>query len=368
MIEFLDLKLINKQYANELKIASDRVIDSGWYILGNEVKCFEEKFAAYCSTNYAIGVASGLDALTLIFRAYIEMEIMKPGDEVIVPANTYIASILAITEVGLVPVLVEPSERTFNLDPLLIEKNITKKTKAILTVHLYGQVTGISELKKIANTYNLKLVEDCAQAHGALFDAEKVGSLGDAAAFSFYPGKNLGALGDGGAITTSDNNLANILRTLRNYGSSQKYINDYKGVNSRLDELQAAILSVKLKYLDQENNRRKQIAHRYLTEIKNSNIELPYLEKNEQHVWHLFVIRCIFRNEFVKYMQDSGVNVLIHYPIPPHKQKAYSEWAGLQFTITEAIHETVVSLPISPVMSDDQIDQIISVINNYRLS
>jgi len=368
VIEFLDLKLINKQYANELKIASDRVIDSGWYILGNEVKCFEEKFAAYCSTNYAIGVASGLDALTLIFRAYIEMEIMKPGDEVIVPANTYIASILAITEVGLVPVLVEPSERTFNLDPLLIEKNITKKTKAILTVHLYGQVTGISELKKIANTYNLKLVEDCAQAHGALFDAEKVGSLGDAAAFSFYPGKNLGALGDGGAITTSDNNLANILRTLRNYGSSQKYINDYKGVNSRLDELQAAILSVKLKYLDQENNRRKQIAHRYLTEIKNSNIELPYLEKNEQHVWHLFVIRCIFRNEFVKYMQDSGVNVLIHYPIPPHKQKAYSEWAGLQFTITEAIHETVVSLPISPVMSDDQIDQIISVINNYRLS
>lgn len=367
MINFLDLKLMNKQYATELKLACERVIDSGWYVLGNEVTNFETEFADYCSTKFAVGVANGLDALVIIFRAYIEIGVMKPGDEVIVPANTYIASVLAISEVGLIPVLVEPCEKTFNLNPSLVEKHLSERTKAILTVHLYGQVTGISELRALAVTHNLKLVEDCAQAHGALYHGERVGSLGDAAGFSFYPGKNLGALGDGGAVTTSDPLLADTIKILRNYGSSKKYINDFKGVNSRLDEIQAAMLSVKIKHLDVDNGKRKEIANRYLSEIDNPSIKLPYLEKEEQHVWHLFVIQSEDREQFIKHLNNSGVQGLIHYPIPPHKQQAYSELSSLQLPITEYMHDTVISIPISPVMSEYQVTEVINILNNFQL-
>nr|WP_321459162.1 DegT/DnrJ/EryC1/StrS family aminotransferase [uncultured Vibrio sp.] len=371
MIPFLDLKKINQQYEAELKQACARVIDSGWYVLGKEVEEFEKEFAAYCETEHCLGVANGLDALVLILRAYIELGIMQEGDEVIVPSNTYIASILAISENGLTPVLVEPDLNTYNLDPTLIEQAITEKTKAILTVHLYGQVTGMDEINQIAQKHNLKVIEDCAQAHGAIYQgkdskAKKVGSLGDAAGFSFYPGKNLGALGDGGAVTTNDSELAKTISALRNYGSHQKYKNLYKGVNSRLDEIQAAMLRVKLRYLDKEIAVRRAVADGYLKGINNPLIELPVVEDANSHVWHLFVIKTAQREQLAKYLTDNGVQSLIHYPIPPHKQDAYQEWNNKNFPISEQIHEQVLSIPISPVISEAEVESIINIINVFE--
>lgn len=366
MIPFLDLKKINAQYQEELKDACSRVIDSGWYILGKEVNEFEKEFSAYCETEYCLGVANGLDALILILRAYIELGVMQKGDEVIVPSNTYIASILAISENGLVPVLVEPDVNTFNLDPKLVEQSISSKTKAILTVHLYGQVTGMAEINLIAKNYDLKVIEDCAQAHGALYHGKKVGSLGDAAGFSFYPGKNLGALGDGGAVTTNDKALASTISALRNYGSHEKYKNEYKGINSRLDEIQAAMLRVKLGHLDREIKARQAIAKAYLQGISNHLIELPVVEDENAHVWHLFVITTTQREKLVKYLSDNGVQTLIHYPIPPHKQNAYLELSEEKFEISEKLHSEVVSLPISPVMSKSDVQKVISAINEFQ--
>jgi dTDP-4-amino-4,6-dideoxygalactose transaminase len=365
MIPFLDLKKINAQYQNELKEACARVIDSGWYVLGKEVKEFEKEFATYCETEHCLGVANGLDALILILRAYIELGVMKIGDEVIVPSNTYIASILAISENGLIPVLVEPNMDTFNLDPKLIELAITGKTKAILTVHLYGQVTGIDEINAIAKTHCLKVIEDCAQAHGALYKGKKVGSLGDAAGFSFYPGKNLGALGDAGAVTTNDSILANTIDAIRNYGSHEKYKNQYKGVNSRLDEIQAAMLRIKLRHLDSEIKVRQTVAQTYLKGIDNPLIDLPIFEDVNTHVWHLFVIKTAKREHLANYLTDNGVETLIHYPTPPHLQTAYKEWESESFPISEEIHEQVLSLPISPVLSSDEVDSIVRLVNCF---
>jgi dTDP-4-amino-4,6-dideoxygalactose transaminase len=371
MIPFLDLKKINAQYQNELKEACARVIDSGWYILGNEVTEFEKEFAAFCETEHCLGVANGLDALILILRAYIELGVMQRGDEVIVPSNTYIASILAISENGLTPVLVEPDINTYNLDPKLIEQAITPKTKAILTVHLYGQVTGMDEINAIAKTHHLKVIEDCAQAHGALYNGKehkgkKVGSLGDAAGFSFYPGKNLGALGDGGAVTTNDQELANTISALRNYGSHEKYKNQYKGMNSRLDEIQAAMLRVKLVYLDKEIQARQAVAKAYLKGIKNPFIELPVVEDVNAHVWHLFVIKTPLREQLANYLSKNGVQSLIHYPLPPHWQGAYKEWEDDSFPISEKIHKQVLSIPISPVLISEEIELLIKLINKFN--
>lgn len=381
MIKFLDLKRINSRYQNELKEACGRVIDSGWYVLGNEVAEFEREFASYCDAKYCLGVANGLDALILIFRAYIELGLIRVGDEVIVPANTYIASILAISENGLIPVLVEPDVNTFNLDPKLIEQAITEKTKAILTVHLYGQVTAVGEIITIAKRHDLKVIEDCAQAHGARYNLQdpreeiidsrrigkKVGSLGDAAGFSFYPGKNLGALGDAGAVTTSDGDLARTITALRNYGSTEKYKNKYKGINSRLDEIQAAMLRVKLRFLDEDIKLRQSVAKIYLEQINNELIELPALEDINSHVWHLFVIKTSYRDHLAQYLADSGIEVLVHYPTPPHKQKAYSLWQNNTYPVTELIHKKVLSLPISPVMTASEVQVIVDACNNYRL-
>ncbi|GLS89614.1 aminotransferase [Psychromonas marina] len=372
MIPFLDLKKINAQYQAELKEACARVIDSGWYVLGNEVAEFEKEFATYCETEHCLGVANGLDALILILRAYIELGVMQKGDEVIVPSNTYIASILAISENGLVPVLVEPDVNTFNLDPKLIEKAVNEKTKAILTVHLYGQVTAMDEINFVANKYNLKVIEDCAQAHGAIYrdkenKCKKVGSLGDAAGFSFYPGKNLGALGDAGAVTTNDQELAKTIRALSNYGSHKRYENIYQGINSRLDEIQAAMLSVKLKYLNEEITHRRRITNRYLSEINNSDIILPTIQSQESHVWHLFVIQSGNREKLQEYLTKAGIQSLIHYPIPPHQQLAYSEMSNLNLPITEKMHSQVLSLPVDPTLSDNDVSNIIKVINKFSI-
>ena len=370
MIPFLDLKKINEQYQVELKDACSRVIDSGWYILGNELAEFEKEFARYCETEHCLGVANGLDALILILRAYMELEVIGEGDEVIVPSNTYIASILAISENGLIPVLVEPDIKTFNLDPTLIEAAITERTKAILTVHLYGQVTAMDEINSIAKKYNLKVIEDCAQAHGAIYtnkqgESKKVGSLSDAAGFSFYPGKNLGALGDAGAITTNDSELANTITALRNYGSHEKYKNLYKGINSRLDEIQAAMLRVKLRYLDNEIVARQRVAQAYLRGINNPLIELPIVEDVKAHVWHLFVIKCAQREKLATYLNTNGVQSLIHYPTPPHQQGAYKELQSESLPISETIHDQVLSIPISSVISEDDVETIINLINKF---
>ncbi|WP_281228041.1 DegT/DnrJ/EryC1/StrS family aminotransferase [Flavobacterium aquiphilum] len=365
MIKFLDLQKINAQYKTELTQAFNRVLDSGWYIMGAELKLFETDFANYCGTKHAIGVANGLDALILIIRAYKEMGIFQDGDEILVPSNTYIASILAISANNLVPVLVEPKLEAFNIDVLLIESKITSKTKAILPVHLYGQLCDMPVIITIAKKYNLKVIEDCAQAHGAILENKKAGNWGDAAGFSFYPGKNLGALGDAGAITTNDDNLASCLRALLNYGSQVKYKNLYKGVNSRLDELQAALLSVKLKNLDVETAVKRKIAERYLTEIKNPKITLPEVTIDSAHVWHLFVIMTDKRDELQEYLNDNGIQTVIHYPIPPHKQEAYKEWNDMSFPISELIHQTVISLPLSAVMTSEEVDGVINVLNAY---
>lgn len=369
MIKFLNIQKINLLHKQEIEERLLSVFRSGWYILGNEVKIFEEELAAYIGTKNAIGVANGLDALRLILKAYMELDVMQEGDEVIVPANTYIASVLAVTDNKLTPVFVEPDIHTYNIDISKIEEKITAKTKAILIVHLYGQTVFSDKLKNIAKKHSLKIVEDNAQAIGAEWNLQKTGNLGDAAGFSFYPGKNLGALGDAGAITTNDDELARTIRALANYGSQEKYVNKYQGLNSRLDEMQAGVLSVKLKYLDNENRRRREIAQYYLDSINNPEIILPVIEnakENLSHVWHLFVIRTKQRSKLQQYLTDNGIQTLIHYPIPPHKQEAYKEYNQLSFPITEAIHEEVLSLPISHVMTDDEIKTITDALNNYR--
>ncbi len=365
MIKFLDLKKINQRYEAEFQDKLKSVLEGGWYILGNEVAAFESNFANYCGTKHCIGVGNGFDALVLIFKGYIQLGKLQKGDEVIVPANTYIASILAIMQADLVPVLVEPKLETYNLDLDLIQEKITSKTKAILLVHLYGQLAEMDAINEIAAENNLLVVEDAAQAHGAVSDFGKAGNLSNAAAFSFYPGKNLGALGDGGAVTTNDSELAKVIQSLRNYGSEAKYQNEFIGVNSRLDELQAGFLNVKLPNLDAENTIRRTIAKRYLSEINNSKITLPYWDLSENHVFHLFVIRTEKREELQQYLLENGIQTMIHYPIPPHKQKAFSNWSHWSFPITEKIHEEVLSLPISPVMTVDEVGFIVSILNQY---
>lgn len=366
MIAFLDLKKINAPYEIAFQEKMKSVLENGWYILGNEVTTFENSFANYCGTKHSIGVGNGFDALVLIFKGFIQLGKLQKGDEVIVPANTYIASILAILEADLVPVLVEPKLETYNLNPDLILEKITSKTKAILAVHLYGQLAEMDAINEIARENDLLVIEDAAQAHGAVSDFGKSGNLSNAAAFSFYPGKNLGALGDGGAVTTNDDDLAKVIQSLRNYGSEEKYKNEYVGVNSRLDELQAAFLNVKLPNLDAENNIRKTIAKRYLNEIKNDKIILPTLSlrgTKQSHVFHLFVIRTENRDEFQQYLLENGIQTMIHYPVPPHQQKAFSNWNHLSYPITEKIHNEVLSLPISPVMTKVEVDFVIKKIN-----
>lgn len=421
MISFLDLKKVNESYEPQLSDSIKRVLDSGWYLLGNEVKNFELEYSNFIGVKHCIGVANGLDALRIILRAYIETGFMKEGDEIIVPANTFIASVLAITENRLTPVLVEPDINTYNIDISLIEKHITDKTRAIMVVHLYGQACWTQELEKIAGKYNLKIIEDNAQAAGAIIQDSKfkiqdsgmdieseslnleldeqsetiprsatgiykrTGSLGNAAGHSFYPGKNLAALGDGGAVTTDDDVLADIVRTIANYGSRLKYQNIYKGLNSRLDEIQAAILRVKLPRLDADNHRRREIAQYYINNIKNQDVILPLTNKAEtglqkpepgqlnanhsfftaSHVWHLFVIRASNRDKLQQYLSKMGIQTIIHYPVPPHKQLAYKEWNNLILPVTEKIHNEVISLPISQVMTDEEVERVVKTINNY---
>lgn len=374
MIKFLDLKKINDSYEPELSSAIKRVLDSGWYLLGNEVNSFEEEYANFIGTKHCIGVANGLDALRIILRAYVELGIMHEGDEIIVPANTYIATILAITENRLIPVLTEPNIDTYNIDPDLIEGKITLKTKAIMLVHLYGRNAMHPKIQHLVGNYNLKLIEDNAQAQGCVYGNKRTGSIGDAAGHSFYPGKNFGALGDGGAITTNDENLADVVRTIANYGSKVKYNNIYKGLNSRLDEIQAAILRIKLPRLDTDNKRRDEIAKYYLENIVNQDVTLPFTGNLEPqilntgliNVWHVFAIRHNQRNNLQTYLHENEIQTLIHYPIPPHKQIAFRNWNNLSFPVTEQIHKEILSLPISPVMTNDEIETIINLINNYR--
>ena len=372
MIKFLDLKQINAQYDDELKQVAAEVIDSGWYLLGEKLKCFENRMAEFCEVKHAIGVANGLDALRLILKAYIKLGIMQEGDEIIVPANTYIATILAITDNRLKPILVEPDICTYNLDISLIEKNITERTRAIMIVHLYGQVCWSDQMEEIAKKYKLKIIEDNAQSIGAIWNGKRTGSLGDAAGFSFYPGKNLGALGDSGAVTCNNDELAETVRCIANYGSKIKYQNQYQGLNSRLDEIQAAFLTVKLKYIDAENQRRREVAQYYCENIKHSGIILPItnhqslITKNFSHVWHLFVIRTKMRDKLQSYLSVNGIQTLIHYPIPPHKQSAYKDWNNLSLPITEKIHQEVLSLPMGPLLSKSDTERIHEVINKFE--
>ena len=371
MIKFLDLQKINSLYEQELKEACARVIDSGWYIRGTECEAFEKEFAEYCGTEYAISVANGLDALILIIRAYKELGLFKPGDEIIVPANTYIASILAISANDLVPILVEPNIDDYLLDADKIEQAITDKTVAIMPVHLYGQICQMDKINSIAKKYNLKVIEDSAQSHGAYFVDKRSGNLGDASGFSFYPGKNLGALGDAGAITTNDKVLADTIKALANYGSHEKYKNLYKGINSRLDEIQTAMLRVKLKYLEKDIECRREIADYYIKNINNPKIILPIkdsqldIQNYTNHVWHVFVIRTESRDELQKYLLDNGVQTVIHYPIASHHQDAYSEWSNDSYPISEQIHEQVLSLPIGQHLSMANIKEVVRVVNEF---
>ncbi len=358
MIKFLDLKAVNEQYRPEIDAAIKRVLDSGWYLLGDEGAAFEREFAEYCEVDHCLGVANGLDALILIIMGYRELGLMTEGDEVIVPANTYIASILAISRAGLKPVLVEPDERTYNLDPSLIEAAITEKTKAIMAVHLYGQCADIDPICKIAKKHGLKVIEDAAQAHGATYRGSKAGSLGDAAGFSFYPGKNLGALGDGGAVTTCDSQLYDAISALRNYGSHEKYHNKYQGMNSRLDEVQAAVLRVKLAYLDADTEKRRKVANAYLSALSSqpSDLTVPYVADYGVPAWHLFVVRTARRDELVKHLMKYGIETMIHYPVPPHRQAAYPELGGQFLPLTEAIHHEVLSLPLSSCLAESSVE------------
>ena len=366
MVEFLNLHKITQMHAREIYDAVSTVIDSGWYLQGVENKKFEEDYSKYIGTSHCIGVANGIDALRLILKGYMELGLISEGDEVIVPSNTFIASILAITDNRLTPVLVEPDINTYQIDENKIEEVITDKTKAIMIVHLYGQCAYSDKIGEICNKYNLKLIEDNAQAVGCKYKNKKTGSLGDAAGHSFYPGKNLGALGDAGAITTDDDELANMVRILGNYGSSRKYQFDFKGLNSRLDEIQAAILGVKLKYIDQDNNRRKEVANYYLDNIFNDKVTLPVVENWDAHVFHLFPILCKHRDQLQLHLKDNGVESLIHYPIPPHKQRAYLEWNNNKFPLTEKIHDEELSLPISQVITNDEIEKVVSAINSFK--
>jgi dTDP-4-amino-4,6-dideoxygalactose transaminase len=365
-IPFLDLKTVNAAHRAELLEVLAEVLDSGSYILGERLKEFEAKFSAYCGAAHTIGTGNGLDALTLIIRGCKELGVFNEGDEILVPSNTYIASILAVTENRLTPVLVEPDINTYNIDEQLLEAHITGRTKGILTVHLYGQVAYSDAMKSVADKHNLKIIEDAAQAAGAAYGGHKTGSLGHACGFSFYPSKNLGALGDAGAVTTSDPELAEVIHALHNYGSHKKYHNKYQGVNSRLDELQAAALSVKLNYLDAENEARRRIVCRYNEGIKNKKLILPHLPKGEEtHVWHVFVLRTQEREAFISHMADRNIGTLIHYPIPPHRQPAYRQCNDRSYPISEEIHRTIVSIPLSPIMTDEQIDAVIERCNSF---
>ncbi|MCK9301439.1 MAG: DegT/DnrJ/EryC1/StrS family aminotransferase [Bacteroidales bacterium] len=365
MVKYLDLQRITAKYADEIHQALARVADSGWYLQGEENKNFEQHYADYIGSRYCIGVANGLDALIWILRAYMELGYLRPGDEVLVPANTYIASILAITENGLKPVLIEPRLSNYQIDEDLIEQHLTERSKALMIVHLYGQCAYSDKIRALCERYGLKLIEDNAQAHGCLYAGRKTGSLGDAAGHSFYPGKNLGALGDGGAVTTNDKELAKVVRTLANYGSEKKYLFRYTGRNSRLDEIQAAVLNVKLPYLDQDIELRKQVAARYLLEIRHPGIQLPLVTDRGQHVYHIFPIRCSRRDALQAFLESRGIQTLIHYPIPPHKQACYKEWHNLSLPITEQIHREELSLPLSPVMTREEIDQVIAAVNAF---
>ena len=366
MIHFLNLRKLNQPFEVAFQKKMKQFLEGGWYILGNEVKQFETDFASYCATKHCIGVGNGLDALVLIFKAYIHLGKLQKGDEVIVPANTYIASILAVLQADLVPVLVEPRLETFNINPEAIEAKITSKTKAILPVHLYGQLCEMKAINEIAQKHNLLVIEDAAQAHGSQFsENETAGNLSNAAAFSFYPGKNLGALGDAGAITTNDDELANVLFSMRNYGSKVKYENEIIGVNSRLDELQAAFLNIKLKQLDSENEFRRSMTKRYLSEIKNDKIIMPSWNLSQNHVFHLFVIRTSNRLALQNYLKENRIETMIHYPIPPHKQKALSNWNQLSFPITEKIHYEILSIPLNSGLKASEIQHIITILNQY---
>ncbi len=363
MIKFLDLKKINERFRKEMDEATKRVLDSGWYLLGKEDEAFEKAFAEYCGVKHAIGCANGLDALELIIKAMG----IGPGDEIIAPANTYIASLIAISANGATPVLVEPKLETYLIDPDRIEEAITPKTKAIMVVHLYGHTCEMDKINAIAKKHGLKVIEDSAQAHGAYFGDKRAGNLGDAAGFSFYPGKNLGCLGDGGAMTTNDDELAAKLRALRNYGSDVKYHFLYRGTNSRLDELQAAYLACKLPVLDEDNMRRVEIAARYCAEIVNPAITLPEAPSGKKdNVYHVFPVRVENREAFQAYLTEKGIQTVIHYPIPPHRQPAYTEWHGLELPITDKIHDTIISLPISPVLTDAEVAEVISTVNAWR--
>jgi len=371
MIQFLNLEEITKRDKKELLKTFEEIVDSGWFILGDRIKKFEKEFADFCEVKNCIGVANGLDALILILEGYKQLGFMQDGDEVIVPSNTYIASILAVSKAGLKPVLVEPDIDTYLIDENLIEEKITAKTKAILPVHLYGRLCNMHAINSIAKTHNLKVIEDCAQSHGANFEASTCGNLGDAAGFSFYPGKNLGALGDGGAVTTNDDELAEIIRAYRNYGSHKKYENLYLGINSRLDEMQAAFLSIKLKTLEICNLQRRKIAQYYIEHINNDLITLPCSKQTnitnfKSHVWHVFAVRVEDREKFRKYLSDNGIQTVIHYPVPPHKQPAYSEWNNDSYPISEKIHQEIISLPISPVMNPEEVEFVCKVVNSYQ--
>lgn len=366
MIKFLDLHKINARFEIQFQKEFQNFLNSGQYVLSERLLQFENNFATYCGSKYCLGISNGLDALTLILKGYQALGRLKKGDDVIVPANTYIASILAIINTGLKPVLVEPNPDTFNSSISEIEKHITKNTRAIMAVHLYGQLAKMDSINGLAKKHNLLVIEDAAQAHGAQNEiGKKAGNLSNAAAFSFYPAKNLGALGDAGAITTNDIQLYEVVRNLRNYGSEKKYVYELLGVNNRMDELQAVFLDIKLKQLDKDNEKRRSIAIRYLNEVINPKIKLPYYDNSKNHVFHLFVVRVRKRDSFINYMERYGIQTLIHYPIPPHKQKALSKFISLELPITESIHATVVSLPLSPVMSDNEVDYVIKTLNAY---
>lgn len=370
MIKFLDLQKITQKYAAEIHEAVKRVVDSGWYLQGEENKRFEKNYANYIGTEYCIGVANGLDALRLILRSYIELGIMKESDEIIVPANTYIASILAISDNKLKPILVEPNINNLQIDDSLIEAAITSKTKGIMIVHLYGQCAYTDKIGELCKKYNLKLIEDNAQAHGCMFKKAKTGSLGDAAGHSFYPGKNLGAFGDAGAVTTNDAEIAEMVRTLANYGSHEKYIFDYQGLNSRLDEIQAAILDVKLKHLEEDSERRREIGRYYIQNIKHPDIKLPVIYDWNAHVFHIFTILSPRRDELQKYLTENGIQTLIHYPIPPHHQECYEkdEWntPKLSLPITERIHKYELSIPMNQVLSMEEAKIVVDTINAFK--
>jgi dTDP-4-amino-4,6-dideoxygalactose transaminase len=366
MIKFLDIHKINSRFQNEFQQKFQQFLDSGQYVLGNQVETFEQRFADYCGTKYCIGVSNGLDALILIFQAYIEIGILKEGDEVIIPANTFVATIIAIEKVRLKPILVEPEIDTYNISVSEIEKNLTTKTKVILVVHLYGMLADMNNISKMAKNHNLLLIEDAAQVHGAQNNlGTKAGNLGDAAAFSFYPTKNLGALGDAGAITTNNEQLSNTILKLRNYGSSSKYVYDLVGNNNRLDEIQATFLNVKLKRLDEDNNKRREIANLYISNITNKKITLPLYDQSKNHVFYAFVLLVDNRQEFIDFLYKNNVETLIHYPIPPHKQEAFSHLKSADLPITEAIHNKIVSIPISPVMTLTEVEKVIKVINGF---